>query len=49
MEFDDRVAAHIKERREMEVTERDHLHRAIEASLRVKLGEMELERDVLLS
>jgi hypothetical protein len=50
-DFDDRVAAHIKETGEMvkEVTERVQLHQAIEASLRVKLAEIELERDTLSS
>ena len=50
-DFDDRVAAHIKETGEMirEVTERVHMHHAIEASLKVKLEEVELERDRLLS
>ena len=50
-DFDDRVAAHIKETGEMikEVTERVHLHHAIEATLRAKLAEVELERDTLLS
>jgi hypothetical protein len=50
-DFDDRVAAHIKETGEMikEVTERVSLQHAIEATLRAKLAEVELERDVLLS
>jgi hypothetical protein len=50
-DFDDRVAAHIKETGEMikEVTERVYLQHAIEATLRVKLAEIELERDALLS
>lgn len=50
-DFDDRVAAHIKETGEMikEVTERVHLQHAIEATLRAKLAEIELERDTLLS
>ena len=50
-DFDDRVAAHIKETGEMnkEVTERVHLQHAIEATLRAKLVELELERDTLLS
>lgn len=47
--FDDRVAAHIKETGEMikEVTERVYLQHAIEATLRAKLAEVELERDTL--
>ena len=50
-DFDDRVAAHIKETGEMikEVTERVHLHQAMEATLRAKLAEIELERDTLFS
>jgi len=50
-DFDDRVAAHIKETGEMikEVTERVYLQHAIEATLRAKLAEIELERDTLLS
>lgn len=50
-DFDDRVAAHIKETGEMikEVTERVYLQHAVEATLRAKLAEIELERDVLLS
>jgi hypothetical protein len=50
-EFDDRVAAHIKETGEMikEVTERVYLQHAIEATLRAKLAEIELERDTLAS
>jgi len=32
-----------------EVTERVHLHHAIEATLRARLAEIELERDTLLS
>ncbi|KAF9648351.1 hypothetical protein BDM02DRAFT_3115525 [Thelephora ganbajun] len=50
-DFDDRVAAHIKETGEMikEVTERVYLQHAIEATLRAKLTEVELERDTLLS
>ena len=32
-----------------EVTERVHLHQAIEASLRAQLAEMELEKDTLVS
>lgn len=50
-DFDDRVAAHIKETGEMikEVTERVHLQHAVEATLRAKLAEIELERDTLLS
>ena len=50
-DFDDRVAAHIKETGEMirEVTERVYLQNAIEATLRSKLAEIELERDTLLS
>lgn len=50
-DFDDRVAAHIKETGEMikEVTERVHLHHAIEATLRAKLAEIELEKGTLLS
>jgi len=50
-DFDDRVAAHIKETGDMikEVTERVYLQHAVEANLRAKLAEIELERDVLLS
>jgi hypothetical protein len=50
-DFDDRVAAHIKETGEMikEVTERVYLQHAIEATLRTRLAEMEVERDALLS
>ena len=50
-DFDDRVAAHIKETGEMikEVTERVYLQHAVEATLRAKLMEIELERDTLLS
>lgn len=50
-DFDDRVAAHIKETGEMikEVTERVYLQHAIEATLRAKVAEVELERDRLLS
>lgn len=50
-DFDDRVAAHIKETGEMikEVTERVYLQHAIEATLRAKLAEIELERDTLFS
>lgn len=50
-DFDDRVAAHIKETGEMikEVTERVHLQHAIEATLRAQLAEIELERDALFS
>jgi len=50
-DFDDRVAAHIKETGEMikEVTERVHLQHAMEATLRAKLAEVKLERDTLLS
>ena len=50
-DFDDRVAAHIKETGDMikEVTERVHLQHAVEATLRAKLVEIELERDALLS
>lgn len=50
-DFDDRVAAHIKETGEMikEVTERVYLQHAIETTLRAKLAEIELERDTLLS
>lgn len=50
-DFDDRVAAHIKETGDMikEVTERVYLQHAVEATLRAKLMEIELERDALLS
>ena len=50
-DFDDRVAAHIKETGEVikEVTERVYLQHAIEVTLRARLVEIELERDVLLS
>ena len=50
-DFDDRVAAHIRETGEVikEVTERVHLQHAIEATLRAKLAEIELERDTLLT
>ena len=50
-DFDDRVAAHIKETGEMikEVTERVYLQHAIEATLRAQLTEVERERDGLLS
>ena len=50
-DFDDRVAAHIKETGDMikEVTERVYLQHAVEATLRARLMEIELERDVLLS
>lgn len=50
-DFDDRVAAHIKETGEMikEVTERVYLQHAIEATLRAKVAEVEIERDTLLS
>jgi hypothetical protein len=50
-DFDDRVAAHIKETGEMikEVTERVHLQHAVEATLRAKLAEIESERDTLFS
>ena len=50
-DFDDRVAAHIKETGEMikEVTERVYLQHAVEATLRAKLAEIESERDTLLS
>ena len=45
------MAAHIKETGEMikEVTERVYLQHAIEATLRAKLAEMELEKDALVS
>ena len=45
------MAAHIKETGDMikEVTERVHLQHAVEATLRAKLAEIELERDTLLS
>lgn len=50
-DFDDRVAAHIKETGEMikEVTERVYLQHAVEATLRARVAEVELERDRLLS
>ena len=50
-DFDDRVAAHIKETMEIikEATERVCLHQEIETTLRARLAEMELERDTLLS
>jgi len=50
-DFDDRVAAHIKETGDVikEVTERVYLQQAIEATLRAKLAEIELERDTLLT
>jgi len=50
-DFDDRVAAHIKETGDMikEVTERVYLQHAVEATLRAKLMEIELERDALFS
>ena len=50
-DFDDRVAAHIKETGDMikEVTERVYLQNAVEATLRAKLAEIELERNALLS
>ena len=45
------MAAHIKETGDMikEVTERVYLQHAVEATLRAKLMEIELERDALLS
>ncbi|KAF9788505.1 hypothetical protein BJ322DRAFT_638737 [Thelephora terrestris] len=50
-DFDDRVAAHIKETGEMikEVTERVYFQHSVEAALRAKLAEIELEKGILLS
>jgi len=50
-DFDDRVAAHIKETGDMikEVTERVYLQHAVEATLRARLAEIELEREALSS